>query len=124
MSRRRHQLHSPWRRAGYSAALIAGVLAVGTLGMHAIEGMPYLDAFYFMSMLATAQGPASTPATSAGKLFASIMAFVSVGTVVAALGFLFGPFFGQLWRVGVVKLEEEEDRLLHHTKPPGPKPPK
>ena len=98
---------SPWRRGFYSALLVVAVMTVGTVGMHAIEGLSCLDAFYFMSMLATAQGPTFTPVTPAGKLFAAAMAFVSVGTVVAALGFLFGPFFGRLWRVGVERLEQE-----------------
>jgi hypothetical protein len=53
--------------------------------MHLLENVSYIDAFYFMSMLATAQGPATIPATVAGKLFASFMAFVSVGAVVTSL---------------------------------------
>ena len=113
MSGRRHHLHSPWNRAAYSFALVAVILTVGTLGLHGVEGMPYLEAFYFMSMIATCQGPTVTPATAAGKLFVSIMAFISVGSVVTSLGFLFGPFFGQLWRIGVVKLEEEAHLLAH-----------
>ena len=79
--------------------------------MHLLERMSYLDAFYFMSMIATAQGPTATPLTPAGKLFASFMAFISVGSVVASLGFLFGPFFGRLWKIGVERLEEEASRL-------------
>ena len=82
-------------------------MGIGTVGLHRLEGMAYLDAFYFMSMLATAQGPTMTPSTPAGKLFTALMAFVSVGSVVAALGFLFGPFFGQLWKVGVERFEHE-----------------
>ena len=107
---RRHRFHSPWKRALYSLLLVVGVMTVGTIGLRAIEGMPYLDAFYFMSMIATAQGPIATPATPLGKLFVAFMAFVSVGTVVAALGFLFGPSFGQLWHIGVKWLEEKEGR--------------
>ena len=95
----------------YSFLLVALVMAAGTVGMHVIERMSYLDAFYFMSMIATAQGPTVTPATPAGKLFASFVAFISVGSVVAALGFLFGPFFGRLWKVGVERLEEEAHLL-------------
>ncbi len=49
--------------------------------------------------------------TVAGKLFACLMAFVCVGTVVAALGFLFGPFLGQLWRVGVETIEHGVEKL-------------
>ena len=103
--------HSWWRRGLYSFAFIATVMVVGTVGMRAIEHMSSLDAFYFMSMIATAQGPVIIPSTPAGKLFAAFMSFVSVGTVVAALGFLFGPFFTHLWRISVRKLEEEEQNL-------------
>ena len=105
-----HRYHSPWRRGIYSFVFVASVVAVGTIGMHVIERMSYLDAFYFMSMIATAQGPMTTPVTAAGKLFTSLMAFISVGSVVASLGFFFGPFFGQLWHLGVKRLEEELGR--------------
>jgi hypothetical protein len=108
---RQDNVRSVYRRGLIALALVASVLAVGTLGIHLLEGYPYVDSFYFMAMLATAQGPAGTPATDAGKLFASLMAFVSVGAVVASLGYLFGPFFGAVWRVGVLKVEEEEARV-------------
>ena len=107
--KRRHHLHSPWRRGAYSVLLVGTIMLIGTLGMHQLEGLSYLDAFYFMSMIATAQGPMQTPSTAAGKLFASLMAFVSVGTVVASLGFLFGPFFGSLWKIGVERFEGKQD---------------
>ena len=116
---KRHRYHSPWKRGFHSALLVAFVMLIGTLGMHAIEHLSFLDAFYFMSMLATAQGPAGAPQTAGGKLFASLMAFISVGTVVAALGFLFGPFFGQLWKIGVEAVEEVEEevkRVAHRKK--------
>ena len=108
---RRHHYHSPWRRGTYSLALIGTLMALGTVGMHRLESMTYLDAFYFMSMLATAQGPSLVPQTPAGKLFAACMAFISVGAVVTSLGFVFGPFLGQLWKIGVEKLEEEAKAL-------------
>ena len=110
---RRHHYHSPVRRGLWSFVLVVSIMLVGIEGLHHLEGLSYLDAFYFMSMLATAQGPVTVPSTSAGKLFVAIMAFVSVGTVVAALGFLFGPFFGKLWKVGVEKMEEELRQLTH-----------
>ena len=111
MGHSHHHYRPFWRRGLYSFILVLCMMAVGTIGMHAIEQMSYLDAFYFMSMIATAQGPMSIPTTPVGKLFVSVMAFVSVGSVVASLGFLFGPFFGQLWKVGVDKIEEEAHLL-------------
>ncbi len=99
------------RRAIYSFALVFAVLLIGTIGFHYIEGYSYVESFYFVSMLATAQGPASTPATAAGKIFASILAFVSIGVVIVALGFLFGPFLGRVMRMEERKLERDEHAL-------------
>ena len=84
-------------------------MTIGTVGMHLIEKMSFLNAFYFMSMIATAQGPTIEPATFLGKMFASFMAFLSVGVVVTSIGFLFGPFLGKLWRIGVEHMEVEHE---------------
>ena len=103
----KHHYHSSARRGILSFLLVFLVMLVGTFGIHWIEGFSYVDAFYFMSMIVTAQGPSFAPATPLGKIFTSFIAFISVGSAVAAFGFLFGPFLGKLWRVGVLKLEEE-----------------
>ena len=110
---KKHRLHSPYRRGFYSLSLVALVLAFGTAGIHWIEKFSWVDSFYFTSMIATGQGPApnASPATALGKIFTSLLAFVSVGSMVAAFGFLFGPFLGKLWRIGVFKIEEEISRL-------------
>ena len=102
-----HHYHSPWKRGMFSLLLVTAIMIIGVMGVHGIEKMSWVDAFYFMSMIATAQGPMVTPATAAGKIFVSFMAFISVGAVVAALGFLFGPFLGKLWHIGVKHLEQE-----------------
>lgn len=95
-----------------------GVMSFGTFGMHKLENFSYPDAFFFTSMIATGQGPMGElmPHTTAGKMFTSLLAFVSVGTLLAALGFLFGPFLGKLWKVGVMKFEEELHLLERHHK--------
>ncbi len=113
----RRRYRSVYHRGLLAVLVVSAVLLVGTLGMHLIEGLSYVDSFYFMAMLATAQGPAVTPATVAGKVFAALMAFVSVGTVVAALGFIFGPFFGTVWRMGVERIEEEEAKIRKREPP-------
>lgn len=99
------------KRALFSFLLVFSVLLVGTVGFHIIEGYSYINAFYFTSMLATAQGPAATPATVAGKLFASVIAFVSVGAVIVAVGFLFGPFFGRVLRMEERQLHTDEEKV-------------
>ena len=89
---------------------LAVVMVVGTAGMHALEKMTWMDAFYFMTMIATAQGSAVTPATDGGKIFASVMAFVSAGFVMAAMGFLIGPMMGKLFKVGFEKYDDEMEK--------------
>ena len=95
------------RRAFYSVIIVVVVVVVGTLGMHYLEGWAYIDSFYFTSMLVTAEGPANAPATDAGKIFASIMAFVGVGSVVTALVFILGPALSTIWRRGLGEVEKE-----------------
>jgi hypothetical protein len=113
-TRRRRYL----RRLVGSVSIIGFVLVVGTLGIHLLEGASYLNAFYFECMLATGQGPPFALTTAAGKLFASVMAFVSIGSVITGVVFILGPLLGRLWREGIDWAEEEarkvERRLEGH----------
>lgn len=99
------------RRAAYAVLLVLVVEIVGTLGFHALEGMGWVNAFYFESMLATGQGPPLTLTTDAGKVFASFMGFVSVGSVLSAIVFTLGPIFVHYWREGIEAAETEARRL-------------
>jgi hypothetical protein len=113
-------------RVAASVGGLAVVLAVGTLGLHVLASASYLNAFYFECMLATGQGPPFALTTGASKLFASAMAFVSVGSVVTSLVFVLGPLLGRLWREGVQRAEEEARRLEraweHRAEPPARRP--
>jgi hypothetical protein len=99
------------RRALFALAVIGVVEVVGTVGFHAIEGMAWINAFYFESMLATGQGPPFPLATNAGKIFASAMGFVSVGSTLSAVVFAVGPFLARSWRGLVQDVEVEARRL-------------
>jgi len=113
---RRYVVHplSPFKkRTLYALLLLAAVMIVGTEGLHLIEGWSYIDSVYFMSLLATTQGPAEIPRTDAGKIFASIMAFVSVGAALSSAAFIFGPAFGKLMKEGIFFLEKEERKMRH-----------
>jgi voltage-gated potassium channel len=102
-----------WVRAVYSVALISAIELIGTVAMHAIEGWSYLDSFYFTSFIATGQGPPGNllPGSTLGKVFSSFLAFISVGTVITALLFLFGPFLGRVLKAGEEKLEGIEKEV-------------
>ena len=113
----KHHFHSARNRALYCVFFVAFVLAFGTLGMHWIEGFSWIDSFYFTCMIATGQGPApnTSLSTPLGKLFTCLLAFLSVGSMVASLGFLFGPFLGKLFKIGVIKIEDEIHLLKNKT---------
>ena len=107
----RHPLSPFTKRAFYAIVVLAVVMAVGTLGLMLIEGWSLVPSFYFMALLATAEGPAATPATDVGKIFAAVMAFFSIGAAISAITFTFGPLFGSALKEGVRYLEKEEARL-------------
>ncbi|MDA4124061.1 MAG: hypothetical protein OK438_01230 [Thaumarchaeota archaeon] len=109
VSRRRHR--AAVRRALYSLSAVAAVLTIGTIGFHLLEGVSYVDGFYFESMMAAGQGPPFTLYTDSGKIFASTMGFISVITVIASLVFNLLPALGRLWREGL-ELVEKEARTL------------
>jgi hypothetical protein len=106
-----HPLSPFRRRTLYSILIVIVVLAVGTEVLHDLEGWSYVDSFYFISFVATTQGPTFAPRTDVGKIFASVMAFVSAGAVLSALVFVFGPLLGTLVKVGFDFVEREERRL-------------
>ena len=106
-----HPLSPFTKRAFYAIVVLAIVMAVGTVGLMVIEGWGLVASFYFMALLATAEGPSATPATDVGKIFAAIIAFFSIGAAISAITFTFGPLFGSVLKVGARYLEKEEDRL-------------
>ena len=95
----------------YSLSLVVLVLVVGVVGFHQLEGMRWVDAVYFESMLAAGQGPPISLTTDWGKIFASVMGFVSVGTVLVSLVVNIGPIMSQIWRESLEQLETDAKRL-------------
>ena len=112
MSRIVHHPLSPFRkRALYAILVLALVMTIGTLGLMWLEGWTPVDSFYFMSLLATAEGPSAIPATNPGKIFAAVMAFFSIGAAISAITFTFGPLFGTAIKEGLGYVEKEEVKL-------------
>jgi hypothetical protein len=99
------------RRAMLAIAAVGLAEIVGTVGIHLLEGVGWINAFYFESMLATGQGPPFALDTNAGKIFASIMGFVSVGSTLSAVVFSLGPILSPVWRDLVGEVERGARRL-------------
>jgi hypothetical protein len=116
-------LPSRKRRLFYAVSGIALVMVVGIVGFHQIEGMDWVNALYFESMLATGQGPPLALTTDSGKIFASVMGFVSVGTVFTSLVVTLVPIISQLWRESLERVERDakglERDLSREEKKPG-----
>jgi hypothetical protein len=90
-----------------SVSAVVIVLILGTVGFYFLAGLDWVDSLYFECMLATGQGPPFLLTNNAAKLFASGMAFLSVGTVVTTVVLNLGPIVGQLWREGVERAERD-----------------
>ncbi len=99
------------RRAIYALSLLLTVLVVGTVGFRLAAGLDWVDAFYFESMLATGQGPPFPLTTDASKIYASVMAFVSVGSVITTVVFALGPVVARIWRETAQRVEREARHL-------------
>jgi hypothetical protein len=110
-SGRRRVPASRKRRVFYAVSGILVVLVIGTIGFHEIEGMRWVDAAYMESMLATGQGPPIPLTTDWGKVFASVMGFVSVGSVITGLVFTLVPIVSQLWREGLERVEADAKEI-------------
>jgi hypothetical protein len=113
------------RRGLYALIVIAVVLTIGTVGLHVIAGSTWVDSFYFESMLATGQGPPFPLNSDSAKLFAVLMAFVSIGSVVSAILLTLGPLMIGLWKEGVEIVQDEAREVKHEVfhrreRPKGP----
>jgi hypothetical protein len=77
--------------------LLGGALAVGMIGYHLTEHMPWLDAFANAAMILSGMGPLSPIQTSAGKLFAGCYALFSGLAFITIAGVMLGPFVHRLF---------------------------
>lgn len=73
--------------------LIAGSLAIGMLGYHLLEGMPWLDAYLNAAMLLGGMGPVGELHHAAGKIFAGLYAMFSGLVLLVSVGVMLAPLF-------------------------------
>jgi hypothetical protein len=74
-----------------AGGIIAGSLALGVLGYHQSEGMPWIDALLNAAMLLGGMGPVSELHSTGGKLFASFYALYCGVVFIFVVGVLFAP---------------------------------
>jgi len=110
-----HPLSPIGKRGLIAIAAVIVVMIVGTVGTKLLTGWAWIDSFYFMSMVATAEGPPNAPPNFWSKVFIPVMAFVSIGTLISSVGILFGPFLGYAVHKGTLFAEELEQKAKKET---------
>jgi len=106
----RHPLSPLTKRAGIALLALFLVMVIGTVGIKLLTPWDWVYSFYFMTMIATAEGPPGQPPSVAADIFIAVMAFVSIGTLITAIGTLFGPYLGYLFSKGVSFAEKELEK--------------
>jgi len=116
---RRTALPAPrLRGAIYALGFLGLVLAIGTAGFHGIANLGRVDPLYFESMLASGQGPRLPLTADSAKLYAPLMAFVSVGSVLTTVIFTLRPVLAHLGHEAAQRLEQDAGQLESELLPP------
>ena len=84
------------RSAGLAVGIVAAAWALGAVGYHGFEGLPWLDAFLNAAMILSGMGPVDQLHTTGGKLFASIYALLSGFLFLTVAGILFAPMLHRM----------------------------
>jgi len=84
------------RHALAGSALVAGVDTLGTLGYHALGGLPWIDAFLNASMILGGMGPVDHLGGAVAKLFAALYALFSGLVFIAIMAVVLGPWVHRL----------------------------
>lgn len=75
----------------YGLVAVCTSIIVGMIGFHAIEGVPYIDAFQEAAMIYSGMGPVLTMQTFAGKLFAGFYAIFSAFALLVPITIILSP---------------------------------
>ena len=84
------------RAVSFALALVALTLAVGMIGYHVFEHMPWLDAFHQAALVLSGVGAATDITHPSGKLFDGVYALFCGVVLLAATGLMFAPVLHRL----------------------------
>jgi hypothetical protein len=98
------------RNAAIVAALIAGALAIGAVGYHVFDGLPWLDAVLNAAMILTGMGPINAISTDAAKVFATVYALFSGVFFLTMVALLLAPALHHFLHRFHLNLSEHEWR--------------
>ena len=79
------------KHAGLGFLLIFVSLAIGVVGYHLTENLPWIDSLLNASMILGGMGPVNALNTVAGKIFASLYALFSGIVFLVAAGVVVAP---------------------------------
>jgi hypothetical protein len=79
------------RHTGYATWLVAFSLAIGMLGYHLFDQLPWTDAFVDASMLLGGMGPVNPLRGAGAKLFAGVFALYAGLVFVVLAGIMLAP---------------------------------
>ena len=94
--------------AGLSAVIVAGALAIGVLGYHAIGGLPWIDALLNASMILSGMGPVDHMETTPAKLFSTAYALFAGVAFVTTVAVLFAPIVHRFFHRLHLEFEDDE----------------
>ena len=78
------------------AGLLAGALAIGAIGYHELNGLPWLDATLNAAMILTGMGPIDPLTTPAAKIFGIVYALFSGVAFLTMVAMLLAPAANRL----------------------------
>lgn len=96
------------RQIGMAAGVVAGALAIGTVGYHSLGGLPWIDALLNAAMILGGMGPVDLLHSNAAKLFAAGYALFSGIVFIGVAGLILAPLFHRVLHRFHLELEDND----------------
>ncbi len=81
----------------FAFTVLLACLAIGVLGYHYTDGVPWIDALHNASMILSGMGPVVQINSVGGKLFSSVYALFSGVAFITNIGLILAPMAHRLF---------------------------